>query len=99
MAAHRDRLTVLDVRSVQEFNGPDRHVAGSLLIPLPELAARAAEIPADRPVVVLCHSGSRSALATQQLLKTGRQQVANLRGGITRWSAEGYPTEAGSAPA
>jgi sulfur dioxygenase len=50
-------------------------------------------------VVVLCHSGSRSALATQQLLKAGRRQVANLRGGISRWAAEGYPTEGGSAPA
>jgi sulfur dioxygenase len=97
VAAHHDDLTVLDVRSAGEFNGPDGHVAGSLLIPLPELEARAGEIPADRPVVVLCHSGSRSALATQQLLKAGRQQVANLRGGISRWAAEGYPTE-GATP-
>jgi rhodanese-related sulfurtransferase len=42
---------------------------------------------------VVCHAGSRSALATQQLLKAGRQQVANLRGGISGWEAEGYPIE------
>jgi sulfur dioxygenase len=68
-------------------------VCSSLWVPLPELEARLEEIPADKPVVVLCHSGSRSALATQQLLKGGRQQVANLRGGLSRWSAEGYPLE------
>ena len=42
-------------------------------------------------MVVVCHSGSRSALATQQLLKEGFGDVANLRGGLSRWSDEGYP--------
>jgi rhodanese-related sulfurtransferase len=93
VAEHRDQLTILDVRSSEEFEGPDGRVAGSLLIPLPELEARAAAIPADRPVVVVCHSGSRSALATQQLIKAGQEQVANLRGGLSRWSDEGYPLE------
>jgi sulfur dioxygenase len=93
VAAHRDELTVLDVRSAEEFAGPDGRVAASLLIPLPELEARSGEIPSGRPVVVVCHSGSRSALATQQLLKTGTQEVANLHGGLSRWAAEGYPLE------
>jgi rhodanese-related sulfurtransferase len=44
-------------------------------------------------VVVACHSGSRSALATQQLLKAGRLQVANLRGGLARWADAGYLLE------
>jgi rhodanese-related sulfurtransferase len=72
-------------------------VAGSLLLPLPELDQRLGEIPGDRPVVVVCHSGSRSALATQQLLKAGRSQVANLRGGLHRWGDEGYPLEGATA--
>jgi glyoxylase-like metal-dependent hydrolase (beta-lactamase superfamily II)/rhodanese-related sulfurtransferase len=93
VAAHRSDVTVLDVRSAEEFDGPDGRVSGSLLIPLPELESRSSEIPADRPLVVVCHSGSRSALATQQLLKAGRPQVANLRGGLSRWAAEGYPLE------
>ncbi|WP_411870469.1 MBL fold metallo-hydrolase [Vulcanococcus limneticus] len=93
VVAHQSELTVLDVRSAEEFNGPDGRVAGSLSIPLPELEAQSAQIPADRPVVVVCHSGSRSALATQQLLKAGRSQVANLRGGLSRWAAEGYPLD------
>jgi sulfur dioxygenase len=93
VAAHRDELTVMDVRSAEEFAGPDGRVAGSVLIPLPELEARCAEIPAGRPVVVVCHSGSRSALATQQLLKAGVQEVANLHGGLSRWAAEGYPLD------
>jgi glyoxylase-like metal-dependent hydrolase (beta-lactamase superfamily II)/rhodanese-related sulfurtransferase len=93
VAAHRDQLTVLDVRSSEEFAGPDGRVQGSLLIPLPELEARSGELPDGRPLVVVCHSGSRSALATQQLLKAGHQQVANLHGGLSRWAAEGYPLD------
>jgi sulfur dioxygenase len=96
VAEHRQLLTLLDVRSAEESEGPDGRIPGSLLVPLPELEQRSAEIPADRPVVVVCHSGSRSALATQQLLKAGRSQVANLRGGLHRWVDEGYPLE-GSA--
>lgn len=93
VADHSPQLTLVDVRSQEEFNGPDGRIPGSVLIPLPELDSRANEIPAGQPVVVVCHSGSRSALATQQLIKAGVAQVANLRGGISRWEAEGYPME------
>ncbi|MEB3264214.1 MAG: rhodanese-like domain-containing protein [Synechococcus sp.] len=93
VAAHQGELTVLDVRSIEEVQGPDGHIRGSLVIPLPELEARSAELPRDRPVVVVCHSGSRSALATQQLLQAGLEQVANLRGGLSRWADEGYPLD------
>ncbi len=93
VVAHRDGVTLLDVRSAEEYEGPDGRLAGSLLIPLPELGERSGEIPLDRPLVVVCHSGSRSALATQQLLKAGRTQVANLRGGLHHWAAAGYPLE------
>jgi rhodanese-related sulfurtransferase len=91
VAAHLPELTILDVRSPEELQGPDGHISGSLNIPLPELEQRRQEIPAGKPVVVVCHSGSRSALATQQLLKEGFSEVANLRGGQSRWSDEGYP--------
>ncbi len=81
------------MRSEAEVQGPDGRIPGSLLIPLPELPTRAGEIPTDRPTVVLCHSGSRSALATQQLQKKGLIQVANLRGGLRAWKAQGLPLE------
>ena len=98
VAEHRSELTILDVRSAEEFEGPDGRIAGSQWIPLPELEARSGEIPKDRPVVVVCHSGSRSALATQQLLKVGGDQVANLRGGLRIWGDEGYPLEGAITP-
>jgi sulfur dioxygenase len=97
VAAHRAELTILDVRSQEELQGPDGYIGGSLAIPLPELEARLAEIPSDQPVVLVCHAGSRSALATQQLLKAGFREVANLRGGLSRWADEGYPLAGATA--
>ena len=93
---HRALLTLLDVRSQEEASGPDGRIPGSVLIPLPELEHGLDALNRANPVVVLCHSGSRSALATQQLLKAGFSQVANLRGGLRRWSDEGYPLELAS---
>ncbi len=46
-----------------------------------------------RPTVVLCHSGRNSALATQKLQKKGLTRVANVRGGIRLWKAQGLPLE------
>ena len=91
LAEHRNAVTVLDVRSEDEVEGPDGRIETSLHIPLQDLEQRQAELPSDRPLVVVCHAGSRSALATQQLLKAGFDRVANLRGGLLRWSDEGFP--------
>ncbi len=93
VSEHRAALTLVDVRSREEVDGPDGRIPDSVPIPLPELPQRLEEIPTDRPVVLLCHSGSRSALATQELLKAGRRQVANLRGGLRAWQREGLPVE------
>ena len=80
VAQHRQGLTLVDLRSAEEFHGPEGRIAGSLLLPLPELEGRSDEIPHDRPLVLVCHSSSRSALATQQLLKAGRQRPQPLAG-------------------
>jgi rhodanese-related sulfurtransferase len=95
VAAHLNEVTILDVRSQEEVEGPDGRIEGSLVIPLPELGARRDELPTGRPLVVVCHAGSRSALATQQLIKAGHRQVANLHGGLSRWTDEGYPLHTG----
>jgi sulfur dioxygenase len=86
-------LQVIDVRSTEEYEGPEGRIPGSLAIPLPELTGRLAELDRESPTVVVCHSGARSALATQQLIKAGLKRVANLRGGLRTWQQEGLPIE------
>ena len=61
------------------------------LIPLDELRARAGEVAKDKPVVVVCQTGKRSAMATVILRKAGFDRVANLAGGMVRWRELGLP--------
>jgi glyoxylase-like metal-dependent hydrolase (beta-lactamase superfamily II)/rhodanese-related sulfurtransferase len=94
---HAHEVQVVDVREPDEFAGPLGHVRGAILIPLGELAARAAELSRERPVVAVCRAGSRSAQATVILQQAGFKDVANLAGGMLRWRAEGCTTEGGAA--
>jgi molybdopterin/thiamine biosynthesis adenylyltransferase/rhodanese-related sulfurtransferase len=72
---------LLDVRGPLEFQR--RHLPGAQLLPLPELAARAAEVPRTRPVVVYCQSGVRSAKAVELLRRDfGYDNVLTLSGGL-----------------
>ena len=67
-----------------------------MLIPLGEVPARLAELPATTTVHVMCHAGGRSAQATEYLVANGYDAV-NVTGGITEWMAAGLPTESGPA--
>ena len=58
-----EKFLTVDVRGAHEFDGPLGHVSGSLLIPLPELEARAAELPRGRALLLVCRSGARSAIS------------------------------------
>lgn len=83
-------VTLLDVREPAErtivtIPGAD------LPIPLGELAARVGEVPADRPVVVYCRSGVRSATAGRYLAGLG-YDIANLAGGVLAWAADVDPS-------
>jgi sulfur dioxygenase len=91
------KVRVLDVREPAEFQGPLGHISGATLIPLGELAQRAAELPKDKPIVAVCRAGSRSAQATAILQKAGVKDLANLPGGMLRWRAEGRSVEGGAA--
>jgi glyoxylase-like metal-dependent hydrolase (beta-lactamase superfamily II)/rhodanese-related sulfurtransferase len=86
---------VLDIRSEAEHAGG--HVAGSLNIPLPQLEARVGELPSDRPVVVHCEGGYRSAIGVSLLQKLGRKDARDLVGGFKAWLATQPPTTAGTA--
>ncbi len=91
----KGEVLVVDVRGRSEWDAG--HLAGATHIPLGSLHARAAGIPRDRPVVVQCESGSRSAIAASVLRLRGYRNVENLTGGIAAWRKAGLPVE--GAPA
>jgi len=93
LESNREAVQVLDVRELPEFNGPLGHITGSILIPLGALPDRFAELPHEKPTVVVCRSGVRSAQAAAFLRSAGFEKVANLSGGMMRWRTEGRPVE------
>ncbi len=88
-------VAVIDVREPDEYVGPLGHIRGAKLIPLGQLGRRIEELPRDRPLVMVCRSGARSAQATVALQRAGFPQVANLSGGMLRWRGEGHAVEMG----
>jgi sulfur dioxygenase len=90
------QVQILDVREPDEFNGPLGHVPGAKLIPLGALAEKHSMLEKERPVVVVCRSGARSAQATLMLGKAGFDKVANLSGGMLRWRAQRFQVEGGA---
>jgi rhodanese-related sulfurtransferase len=75
---------ILDVRTPQETSGGI--LPGALCIPIDELPQRVGELPqGDRPTLVYCAGGGRSAAACEFLSQQGRSQLLNLEGGISSW--------------
>ena len=80
---------LLDVR--EPFEAQIAAIAGSTLVPMRTVPARLAEIPRDRDVIVHCHHGMRSRSVADFLKAQGYTRVANLSGGIDRWSLDVDP--------
>jgi rhodanese-related sulfurtransferase len=84
---------ILDVRERDEFMRA--RIDDCLFIPMSQLGARLFEIPKDRPVLVICASGSRSVNVVGHLLASGWTDVANVAGGISTWERMGLPVRRG----
>ena len=92
---HLGVAQILDVREVDECDGPLGRIKGAQLIPLGALAERADEMSKDKPIVAVCRAGGRSAQATVILRKAGFTDIANLAGGMLRWRAQHCAVEGG----
>ena len=91
VAAHRDRVRLVDVREHVEFCGVLGHVEGSDLVPFAELEATARDWDRSAPIVALCAYGTRSGRAALLLRDQGFERVASLHGGMVRWTELGLP--------
>lgn len=85
----RRDVFLLDVRTPGEYQ--QMRLANAHLIPIDQLTRRLNEIPQNRPVIVYCAVGSRSAQVFNYLARRGYQEVYNLDGGIYAWAQSGYP--------
>lgn len=88
---NREDAVVVDVRDQGEY--VRGHIPNARHMPLAELARRSGELDKvkDRPLILCCASGARSASAMAQLKKAGFEKLYNLRGGLVEWEKAGQP--------
>lgn len=78
-------ILLLDVRTKEEFDAG--HIPGAVLAPYDALQTTFAEPDKNRPIVVYCRSGRRSAIAAETLARMGYTDISDL-GGIDRWKGD-----------
>lgn len=91
MLAEKHELYLLDCREPAEYDDELGHIASTVLIPVGEVAARAAEVPSDKPIVSICRSGKRALRAAQALKAAGRKDIWVLTGGMLAWNEAKLP--------
>lgn len=82
-------VQLVDVRTPDEFNSGFIANAEHIDYASPSFHEDVKILDKEKPVILYCHSGRRSAISTQKLLDAGFSKVYNLEGGILAWKKEG----------
>jgi rhodanese-related sulfurtransferase len=85
-----DDFVLLDVREPVELT--QASIPWATAIPMRDVPQHLETLPTDKPIVVMCHHGGRSAQVTQFLNARGYANAVNLDGGIDAWSTTIDPT-------
>ena len=90
LSASKPPVTI-DVRTPRERE--QKHISGSLNVPLNRLAENLDTLPKDRPLLVYCAGGYRSSIAASLLQGNGFGPVSEIAGGIAAWEAAKLPLQ------
>lgn len=86
-----ENLRVLDVRDVDEFESG--HIPGSSPFPLNIIREHTASFDRERPLILVCRTGRRSAEALRHLRQAGMTNATHLEGGLEAWKRANLPIE------
>lgn len=90
---NRQDAAILDVREPGEFKGG--HIPNARNVPAGQVGERMKELEKlkNRPILVTCASGNRSAATCGELQKAGFERVYALAGGMGAWQQAGMPAQ------
>ena len=83
------------VDSREPWEHAEGHVPGSLNVPHMATLPRLRDLATDRPILFICKSGQRSALAAEFAASAGLTDLYNVEGGHDAWREAGYDLDAG----
>ena len=88
-------LLLLDVRTPEDYNGEQGHIAGSVLLPVEQLEQRIDELAdyLEKPVITICRTDRKSSKAARILTQKGFADVRVAKMGMTDWNKQGYPIQ------
>ncbi|HXI14577.1 MAG TPA: rhodanese-like domain-containing protein [Thermoanaerobaculia bacterium] len=86
------QVLVMDVRPLEEFNGPRGHIAGSLSSPIDSIEMKLPELAPyqNSTVLVYGNDSEDGARAARILVAAGFRNVVNIAGGLNAWIEHGY---------
>ena len=83
-------IDIIDVR--EDWELLQSRIDGTIHIPMYDIPESLDQIAEDKPVVIMCHLGQRSAQVVSWMQAQGYQNVSSLAGGIDRWAREVDPS-------
>ena len=89
-----DDIHIVDVRTIEDFGGKLGHIKEAINIPLEEVADRLSELDdnLEKTITLVCTTDRRSATVASILTRHGFADVHIVKGGMTDWNAQAYPT-------
>ena len=88
---NRQNAVVIDVRPQVDFN--KGHISDAVNIPLSQIKNNLEDLEKyqDRPIIMVCANGQQVGAASEQLRKSGFQNISKLSGGMASWLGENLP--------
>jgi hydroxyacylglutathione hydrolase len=86
---NNSNAAIIDVRGISEYNSG--HIQGAKHLFVGTLLNNLDKVPKEKPVIIHCQGGDRSAIAYSLLLKNGYTNIKNYSGGINEWVKEQQP--------
>lgn len=85
-------VQLVDVRTPEEFS--EGHIENAVNIDFnaDDFDAKVADLDKEKPVMVYCKAGGRSAKAATRLKELGFKNITDLEGGISNWNSQNKPT-------
>lgn len=87
---NQKQAVLIDVRPAERFQAS--HIAQARSLPLDEIEQKAASLPKNKPLIVVCELGRDSGKAVSKLKALGHTEVVALEGGQQAWIKAGLPT-------